>query len=315
MRALVTGVAGFIGSHLAEGLLKLGWGVKGIDSFTDYYSRKIKENNLKNLKENKNFSFREGDLLELDLKKNLEEIDYLFHLAAQPGVRKSWGRNFEYYIRNNITLTQKLLEEAKEFPLKKFISASSSSVYGESPLPMREDNVLRPISPYGVTKLASENLGGLYYKSYKLPVIILRYFTVYGPGQRPDMAFHRFTKALLNDEEITIYGDGNQTRDFTYVSDVVATTIEAAQSKIVGEIINIGGGAQVTVNETLKILEEITEKKARVKYIEKQKGDVFHTFADISKAKRLLDYQPKVKLIEGLEKEVGWLKDQVTNGY
>lgn len=307
MKALVTGGAGFIGSHLAEGLLKLGWEVKGIDSFTDYYSRKQKEDNLKNLRENKNFSFQEGDLLNLDLRKALEGIDYLFHEAAQPGVRESWGKNFGLYIRNNITVTQRLLEEAKEFPLKKFILASSSSVYGESPLPMREDNVLKSISPYGVTKLASENLGYLYYKSCKVPVIILRYFTVYGPRQRPDMAFHRFIKALLNDEEIVIYGDGNQTRDFTYISDAVESTIRAAQSKVTGEIINIGGGAQATINETLKILEEITKKKAKVKYIEKQKGDMLHTFADISKAKKLLDYQPKVKLREGLEKEVAWL--------
>ncbi|MCK4648265.1 NAD-dependent epimerase/dehydratase family protein, partial [bacterium] len=227
MRVLVTGVAGFIGSHLAEGLLKLDCEVKGIDSFTDYYSRKIKENNLKNLKENKNFFFQEGDLLELDLEKVLEGIDYLFHEAAQPGVRKSWGKNFEHYIRNNITVTQRLLEEAKGLHLKKVVLASSSSVYGESPLPTKEDNVLRPISPYGVTKLASENLGYLYYKSFKVPIIILRYFTVYGPGQRPDMAFHRFIKATLNNEEITIYGDGNQTRDFTYVSDAVEATIKA----------------------------------------------------------------------------------------
>ncbi|MBU4310793.1 GDP-mannose 4,6-dehydratase [bacterium] len=307
MKALVTGVAGFIGSHLAEGLLKLGWGVKGIDSFTDYYSRKIKEDNLRNLKGDKGFSFQEGDLLELNLKKDLEEIDYLFHLAAQPGVRKSWGKNFEYYIRNNITVTQRLLEKAKGLPLKKVVLASSSSVYGESPLPMKEDNVLRPISPYGVTKLASEKLGYLYYRSYKAPVIILRYFTVYGSRQRPDMALHRFIKAILNNEEITIYGDGNQTRDFTYVSDTVEATIKAAQCEAGGEIINIGGGAQVTVNETLKILEEITKKKAKVRYIEKQKGDMLHTFADISKAKRLLDYQPKVKLREGLKKEVAWL--------
>ncbi len=307
MRALVTGVAGFIGSHLAEGLLKLGWEVRAIDSFTDYYSRKIKENNLKNLKENKNFSFQEGNLLELDLKKTLEGIDYLFHLAAQPGVRKSWGKNFGIYIRDNIAVTQRLLEEVKEFPLKKFILASSSSVYGESPLPMREDNVLRPISPYGITKLASEGLGYLYYKAYKMPVITLRYFTVYGPRQRPDMAFHRFIKALLNDKEITIYGDGNQTRDFTYISDAVEATIKAAWSEVTGEIINIGGGAQVTVNETLKILEEITNKKIKIRYIEKQKGDVLHTSANISKAKKLLNYQPKVKLREGLEKEVAWL--------
>lgn len=307
MRTLITGVAGFIGSHLAEGLLKLGWEVKGIDSFTDYYSRKIKEDNLRNLKEDKGFSFQEEDLLELNLKKDLEEIDYLFHLAAQPGVRKSWGKNFEHYIRNNITVTQRLLEEAKKLSLKKFVLISSSSVYGESPLPMREDNVLRPISPYGVTKLASENLGCLYYKSYKLPVVTLRYFTVYGPRQRPDMAFHRFITAILNNEEITIYGDGNQTRDFTYISDVVGATIAGAQCEITGEIINIGGGAQVTVNETLRILEEIIKKKARVKYIEKQRGDVLHTFADISKAKRLLNYQPKVELREGLEKEIAWL--------
>ncbi len=307
MKVLVTGVAGFIGSHLAEGLLKLGWEVKGIDSFTDYYSRKIKENNLKNLKENKNFSFVEGDLLEIDLKKILEGVAYLFHEAAQPGVRESWGKRFGLYIQNNITVTQRLLEETKKFPLKKFILASSSSVYGESPLPTREDNILKPVSPYGVTKLASENLGYLYYKSFEVPVIALRYFTLYGPRQRPDMAFHKFIKALLNDEEITIYGDGNQTRDFTYIADTVEATIKAAQSKVAGEIINIGGGAQVTVNETLRILEEITRKKARIRYIEKQKGDVLHTFADISKAKRLLNYQPKVKLREGLEKEVAWL--------
>ena len=313
MKALVTGVAGFIGSHLAEGLLKLGWEVRGIDSFTDYYSRKIKEANLKNLKANKNFSFQKGDLLSLDLKKALKDIDYLFHEAAQPGVRKGWGRDFEYYVRNNITVTQRLLEEAKGLPLKKFVLASSSSVYGESPLPMREENPLRPISPYGVTKLACENLGLLYYKSYKMPVIILRYFTVYGPRQRPDMAFPRFIKSLLNEEEIVIYGDGEQTRDFTYISDIVEATIEAAQGEVAGEIINIGGGAQVTINETLKILEKITKKKARVRYIEKQKGDTLHTFADISKAKRLLNYQPRVRLREGLEEEVTWLKEKVTN--
>ena len=308
MKVLVTGVAGFIASHLAEGLLKLGWKVKGIDSFTDYYPPKIKEKNLKNLKENKNFFFIKGDLLGLDLKKALEGVDYLFHLAAQPGVRESWGRDFKHYIRNNITATQRLLEEAKEFSLKKFVLASSSSAYGKSPLPMKEDNVLKPLSPYGVTKLASENLGYLYYKSFKVPVIILRYFTVYGPRQRPDMAFHKFIKALLNDEEITIYGDGKQTRDFTFISDVVGATIAGAQRETTGEIINIGGGAQVTINETLRILEEITKKKAKVKYIEKQKGDMLHTSADISKAKRLLNYQPKVGLREGLGKEVAWFK-------
>ena len=307
MRALVTGAAGFIGSHLAERLLKLGWKVKGIDSFTDYYFRKIKEDNLRNLKGDKDFSFQEEDLLELDLEKVLEGVDYLFHLAAQPGVRESWGKRFGLYIRNNITVTQRLLEETKKFPLKKFILASSSSVYGESPLPMREKNILKPVSPYGVTKLASENLGYFYYKSFKMPVITLRYFTVYGPRQRPDMAFHRFIKALLNDEEITIYGDGNQTRDFTYVSDAVEATIKAAQCEVGGEIINIAGGAQVTINEILKMLEKIAEKKAKVRYIEKQKGDVFHTFADISKAKKLLNYQPKIGLKKGLEKEITWL--------
>ena len=310
MKVLVTGVAGFIGSHLAGELLSLGWKVRGIDSFTDYYPRKQKENNLKRLIKNKNFSFREGDLLSLDLKKALKGINYLFHEAAQPGVRESWGKDVEVYIRNNIMVTQKLLARAKELPLQKFVLVSSSSVYGDSPLPMKEDTPLRPISPYGTTKLAAENLGRFYYKTCQVPVVILRYFTVYGPRQRPDMAFYKFINAFLKQEEIVIYGDGKQTRDFTYVQDAVNATIKAAQSKLTGEIINIGGGAQVTVNATLRILEKIVKTKATVKYIEKQKGDVLHTFADISKAKGLLSYQPKIKLEEGLAKEVEWLRKE-----
>jgi UDP-glucose 4-epimerase len=310
MKALVTGAAGFIGSHLAEGLLELGWEVVGVDALTDYYSRRQKEDNLKALAQYKNFSFRETDILKLDLKKTLRKIDYLFHAAAQPGVRKSWGRNLVLYIRNNINATQKLLEAARGCSLRKFILTSSSSVYGESQLPMGENNLPLPLSPYGLTKLAAENFTQLYYKTYQVPVVVLRYFTVYGPRQRPDMAFYKFVRAGLDGEEVVIYGDGNQTRDFTYVSDIIAATIRAAQSEVTGEVINIGGGEQVTVNQTLKILEEILQEKIRVSYIAPQKGDMLHTYADITKAKRLLAYRPQVKLPEGLRKEVEWLANQ-----
>ena len=283
MKALVTGCAGFIGSHLTERLLREGYEVIGIDCFTDYYPREIKEANLSNVLKSKKFKLIEEDILEMN---KFPEVDYVFHEAAQAGVRASWGKSFETYMRNNVQATQKLLEFYKDLDIKKFVYASSSSVYGDAELPMREDSLLKPVSPYGVTKLAGENLCYLYWKNYNVPTVSLRYFTVYGPRQRPDMAIHKFVKAIFNGDEITVFGDGTQTRDFTFVDDVVEATILAAESNSVGEVFNIGGGSRVSVNDLIEMMEDIIGKKAKVKYIEKQKGDVRDTLADVSKRRR-----------------------------
>jgi len=312
MKILITGAAGFIGSHLAEKLVSLGHTVTGIDCFTDYYPRKLKEDNLSSIAKNKNFTLIEEDLLKVPLEKTIKGTEIIFHQSAQAGVRPSWGSNFDTYIQNNILATQKLLEASKNFPIKKFIFASSSSVYGDSPsLPVKETDLTRPMSPYGVSKLAAENLCMLYNKNFKVPVISLRYFTVFGPRQRPDMAFNKFIKAILNGEEIPLFSDGSQTRDFTFVSDVVDVNIQAMESNVGGEIFNIAGGARISVKETISKLEKLLDKKAKIKQLPVQKGDVKHTFADIGKAKKLLGYKPKIKIDEGLKQEIDWLKDQL----
>ena len=308
MRCLVTGCAGFIGSQLAEKLIQSGFDVVGIDSFTDYYDRRIKEANVQVLLNSGSFTLIREDLLGTDLDKLLEGLDYIFHHAAQPGVLASWGGRFETYLNNNILATQRLLESAKKAPLKSFIFASSSSVYGDCELPMREDRLLLPISPYGVSKLACENLCYAYWKNFRVPVVSLRYFTVYGARQRPDMAFHKFIKAILKGEEITIYGDGNQTRDFTYIDDAVNSNILVIEKACTGETFNIGGGSYVSVNGAVKLLEEMIEKKARIRYIEKRKGEMQATWADIRKAKKMLRYNPRFSLEEGLLKEIEWIK-------
>ena len=305
MKAVVTGCAGFIGSHLVDKLLGLGYGVIGMDCFTDYYQREIKEANILNALKNKNFKFIEEDILDLNMEK-YPEVDCVFHLAAQAGVRASWGKSFEIYTRNNIEATQRLLEFYKSKNIKKFVYASSSSVYGDAELPMKEDSLLKPVSPYGVTKLAGENLCYLYWKNYNVPTVSLRYFTVYGPRQRPDMAIHKFVKAIFKGEEITIFGDGTQTRDFTYVDDAVEANILAAESDIVGEIFNIGGGSRISVNALIEEIEKLIGKEAKIKYIEKQKGDVRDTLADVSKAKEKLRWKPKANIEEGLKRYINW---------
>ena len=303
MKALVTGCAGFIGSHLADKLLEFGYEVIGIDCFTDYYPKGIKEANISNALKNKNFKFIEEDILEMD---KLPEVDYTFHLAAQAGVRASWGKSFEIYTRNNIEATQKLLEFYKDRKIKKFVYASSSSVYGDAELPMREDSLLKPVSPYGVTKLAGENLCYLYWKNYEVPTVSLRYFTVYGPRQRPDMAIHKFVKAIFKGKGITVFGDGTQTRDFTYVDDAIDANILAAINDVVGEVFNVGGGSRISVNALVDEIEKIVGKKAKIKYVGKQKGDVRDTWADVNKAKKELEWKPKARIEEGLKKFVDW---------
>jgi len=302
MKSLITGCAGFIGSHLTEKLLEMGHEVIGIDCFTDYYSKAIKEDNLKKLLFHQNFTFLDENILNLN---SFPDVDYVFHQAAQAGVRASWGKSFEIYTQNNILATQKLLEYYKDRNLKKFIFASSSSIYGNTDqLPITEDAQKNPYSPYGVTKLAAENLCLLYYMNYGTPIVSLRYFTVYGPRQRPDMGINKFVHAALNGDVIEVYGDGNQTRDFTFISDVIQANLLAAYADTVGECFNIGGGSRISVNDLLKLIEKVVGKDIHIKYIEMQKGDVQHTFADVTKAEKMIGYKPVIKIENGVQKYV-----------
>lgn len=302
MKSLVTGCAGFIGSHLAEKLLQEGHEVIGIDCFTDYYPRAVKERNIHNLIKQNGFTFIEQNIINFT---EYPEVDYVFHQAAQAGVRASWGQKFDIYTRNNILATQKILEYYKDRKLTKFVFASSSSIYGNvDKLPIHEDTLKKPYSPYGVTKLAAENLCSLYHMNYNTPVISLRYFTVYGPRQRPDMGINKFVHAALNEDVIEVYGDGTQTRDFTFISDIVQANLLAADTDIIGEVFNIGGGSRISVNNLLSLIENAVGKKVHIKHIEKQKGDVNHTYADVAKAQKLIGYKPIVTIDEGIEKYI-----------
>lgn len=280
LKALVTGCAGFIGSTLTDRLLRDGYDVIGIDRFSDYYPREIKDRNLSSAMQHPQFTLIEKDIMEIE---SFPEVEYVFHLAAQPGVRASWGNIFDIYVRDNIQATQRLLEYYKDHPIRKFVFSSSSSVYGNIELPMHEDRMVQPVSPYGVTKLAAEHLCHLYWENYAVPVISLRYFTVYGPRQRPDMGIHKFIRAIQNGEEITIYGDGHQTRDFTYVDDVVDANILAAKTNICGEVFNIGGGNRISVIELIQEIEEVTGTKTNIRIESFQKGDVTDTWASTEK--------------------------------
>jgi UDP-glucose 4-epimerase len=308
MNCLVTGAAGFIGSHLCQRLLKEGNTVIGIDNFSDYYPKWIKETNLKDLLKSSDFEFIETDLAQTDLSPSLDRTEYVFHLAAQAGVRASWGKSFTVYSKNNIEATQKLLESVKETKVKRFIYASSSSVYGDCPdLPWTETSPLFPYSPYGVTKLAAEHLCTLYNRNYELPALSLRYFTVYGPGQRPDMAFHRFLKALKKNEPIPVFGDGTQTRDFTYIDDIIEATVASITYGRTGETYNIGGGDRKKLKDIFPILENICQKEVVIDRQDTQKGDAPHTYASTDKARKELKYSPQTQIEDGLREEWKWL--------
>lgn len=310
MLCIVTGVAGFIGSSIAQQLLAAGHTVRGVDSFVPYYARSLKEQNLTPLRDFKSFEFLEGDINTIDLNTFLDSAQWVFHQAAQAGVRASWGSYFDSYTNNNILASQKILETLRTSnSLKKIVYASSSSIYGNAETyPTSETTRPQPVSPYGVTKLAAEHLMSLYASEFSVPTVSLRYFTVYGEKQRPDMAFHRFAKSALQNEEIVVYGDGEQSRDFTYIADIVAANLAAAELAPAGAIYNIGGGTQSTVNQILAQIENIVGKKLNVNRQARQSGDARKTSADTTRARQELKFAPSVTLEEGLKREVKWME-------
>ncbi|EIJ81748.1 putative UDP-glucose epimerase [Bacillus methanolicus PB1] len=310
MKVLVTGAAGFIGSHLCEELL-LSKDVEkliGVDFFIGPTPAGMKKDNLFQLLEHPKFEFIRNNLLTMPLDDLIAGTDVVYHLAAIPGVRSSWGYDFKHYVDHNILATQRLLEACKNKSLKKFIYASTSSIYGEKHGSVSEDQLPEPLSPYGITKLSGEHLCRVYEKYFGLPLVILRYFTVYGPRQRPDMAFHRFIRQFIKNEPVTIFGDGKQTRDFTFINDCRrATASVLINDRAVGQTINIGGKERASVLEVLDVLEEISGIKAKRIFFDQPAGEPKHTWASISKAKELLDYNPVTGLKEGLKQEYLYL--------
>ena len=312
MRVLVTGAAGFVGSHLAEVLVGRGDDVVGVDSFSEYYDTTQKRANLAAIEEHPSFTLVEGDLNELDLPELVEGVTVIYHLAGQPGVRASWGAEFDIYLSQNVLTTQRLLEAAKELPLEKFVLASSSSIYGQAErFPTHESDRPRPVSPYGVTKLAAEHLCHLYHAAFGLPTVMLRYFTVFGPRQRPDMAFTRFIAAALAGRPLTVLGDGTQSRDFTYVADAVAATVAAGERGLPGGIYNIAGGCQATVLEVVGVLEQLVERPLERDHRPPMPGDPRKTGADVSAARQDLGYQPSTGLEEGLRRQLVQMRASV----
>jgi UDP-glucuronate 4-epimerase len=311
MRALVTGCAGFIGSHLTEALLADGGSVVGVDCFNDNYGRAEKLRNLDSAMQWDAFDFIPIDLARGDLFDLAEDCDVIFHLAAEPGVRPSWGDRFEQYMRNNVLASQHLLEAVRTQPSKRFVYASSSSVYGQAEtFPTPESSTPKPFSPYGVTKLSAEHLCDLYHGNYGISTVILRLFSVYGPRQRPDMAFNRFCRAAIEGGPISVFGDGRQTRDFTFVDDVVtALRIAAARDGIEGRIFNVGGGSQVSVMDAVALLGEISGRPLELHSDAPRHGDVRDTCADTSRAQKELGFVPRTELSEGLAAELEWMRE------
>ena len=305
--AVVTGAAGFIGSHLAEALVAAGHDVVGVDALTDYYSPAIKRSNVAALVAGPRFRLLELDLATDDLSALPARPRWVFHLAAQPGVRASWGEEFATYVQQNVLATQRVLERYKDAGVERVVVASSSSVYGDAErMPTREDDLPRPYSPYGVTKLAAEHLALLYARNFGVPAVAMRYFTVYGPRQRPDMGFSRFIRALLAGEAITLYGDGEQTRDFTFVADAVAANLAAAERGVAGTAYNVGGGSRVSVNDVLARLARLSERTPILERCPPQPGDPRDTGADIARARTDLGWAPTVALDDGLARQLAW---------
>lgn len=311
MRVLITGCAGFIGSHLTEAFLADGNEVLGVDCFNENYARDAKLRNLRRARDWDCFEFVPIDLARGSLQDLVEEADVICHLAAEPGVRQSWGQRFESYVRNNVLATQHLLEAASSRPNRRFVYASSSSIYGDAEsLPTSERTTPSPRSPYGLTKLDGEHLCSIYRQNLGLETAVLRYFSVYGPRQRPDMAFTRFCQAALNGRPIEIYGDGKQTRDFTFVTDVVSATRSAATMPgAAGAVMNIGGGSRISLSEAIDVLEDVSGRRIQRRLLDLQRGDVRDTAADIGEARALISYEPQTTIRQGLALQWEWAKD------
>lgn len=306
-RSLVTGGAGFIGSHLVEALVRQGDDVTIVDCVTDYYEPADKRANLAEVADRATLA--EVDLREADLAPLLDGIDVVFHLAGQPGVRLSWDDGFPAYTSHNVLATQRLLEACRGRDLQRIVYASSSSVYGDAErYPTDEGDLPLPRSPYGVTKLAGEHLCRLYGETHGLPTTSLRYFTVYGPRQRPDMAFHRLCEAALTGGTFPLYGDGSQVRDATYVSDVVAANLLAATCTDLrpGTVVNVAGGSSVTLAEVIRTVEELAGAPIALERLPAQAGDVVRTGGATERSRRLLGWRPQVPLREGLKHQVAW---------
>ena len=305
MKAFVTGVAGFVGSSIARRLLREGAAVVGIDSFTPYYARELKDANLHSLV-SQGFALVPADLNEIDLRI-LDDVDVIYHQAGQPGVRSSWGSEFASYVGNNVLATRRLLEAARGLPrLRRFVYASSSSVYGDAErFPTLETDLPRPVSPYGVTKLAGEHLVSLYGTNFGVPTISLRYFTVYGPGQRPDMAFTRFLQAALTGRRITIFGSGEQIRDFTFIDDIVNANLLASTSDRTrpGDVVNVSGGSSISVNEVLTIIAELAGTELNIQRVARADGDVGRTGGACNHAAEVLGWHSSVTIREGLKRQ------------
>jgi nucleoside-diphosphate-sugar epimerase len=304
MRAIVTGAAGFVGSHLCMRLLEQGDDVAGIDAVTDFYDVTLKEANLAALTAWDSFTFHQADLVDAPLQQLLDGAEVVFHLAGQPGVRPSWGSEFDVYVRRNILATQRLLEALRQVPVRKVVYSSSSSVYGNAEsYPTAESVAPRPVSPYGVTKLAAEHLCELYRTNFGIPTASLRLFTVYGPGQRPDMAFSRLIGAALGGDGFSLFGDGHQTRDFTYVGDVVEALCAVAACAWTG-VANIGGGSRTSMAEVIRMVEPLVGRAVETVRLPVQPGDVRDTAADTALAREAFGYAPAVPLAEGLARMV-----------
>lgn len=310
-RALVTGAAGFIGSHLVDALLREGVEVRGVDSFTDYYDPAVKERNLVSASAIASFELVRSDLRTGDLRPLLDGVDDVYHLAAQPGVRLSWSSGFATYESQNVLATQRLLDAIVGRPVRRVVYASSSSVYGNAAVyPCREAALPAPHSPYGVTKLAGEHLCGLYGSNWGVPTVSLRYFTVYGPRQRPDMAIHRLIRAALDGTTFPLFGDGGHVRDFTFVGDVVRATLAAAQSDVApGTVANVAGGSAVTVAELITKVEAVCDRRIALDSHPPQPGDVDRTGGSNALAEELFGWRPEVPIAEGIRQQVAWHRE------